>query len=252
VLLPEHLFAFKHSKDKQAHGHLTTTKCAVQVLSEATILVTTPLRSLELRLAHEFEAFEWIRGIMKSSETNNCGSILQEMHARLNAKQQAALNEKPPIDDKHMHVQVHFVCKTQLVPVQAVALVHGKNVVGRDSSCRVPIKDANLSRSHCRIEITNDGRAKVVDCGSSNGVLLNGKKVVSQAGLTGGDVILLGSGTVLSIGEPDEAQLAAYRAKLEANSNSKSKEETRAPVSTSVVSVGSFGASDTGMGLIDV
>jgi hypothetical protein len=67
----------------------------------------------------------------------------------------------------------------------------GSNVLGRASTCNVPIKDASLSRQHCDIVFVG-GSATVVDKGSMNGTLVNGRKVIEHK-LEPGDKITIGA-----------------------------------------------------------
>lgn len=72
-----------------------------------------------------------------------------------------------------------------------VDLQTGSNTIGRQSSNIVPVQDSTLSRLHC--EILLEGRtATLVDKGSRNGTLLNGRKVATQV-LNPGDKISIGA-----------------------------------------------------------
>ena len=72
----------------------------------------------------------------------------------------------------------------------AAELVQGSNVLGRASTCTIPIREASLSRQHCEV-VLQGPKAKVVDKGSMNGTLLNGKRVWEQE-LVPGDRITIG------------------------------------------------------------
>ncbi len=65
-----------------------------------------------------------------------------------------------------------------------------KVTIGRSKANVVPINDAKASRAHCAIQKTEQGWF-VVDLGSSNGTLLNGKMVKKDL-LALGDVIAIG------------------------------------------------------------
>ncbi len=72
-----------------------------------------------------------------------------------------------------------------------VDLQTGSNTIGRQSTNSIPVKDSTLSRLHC--EILLEGRtATLVDKGSRNGTLLNGRKVATQV-LNPGDKISIGA-----------------------------------------------------------
>jgi len=75
--------------------------------------------------------------------------------------------------------------------------------LGRASECTVPIKDRFLSRHHA--EITFDaGQWMVRDCGSVNGTMLNGTKLLEPTLLRAGDTITLGDTELVVQGESDE------------------------------------------------
>jgi hypothetical protein len=75
-----------------------------------------------------------------------------------------------------------------------VDLQVGSNVLGRATTCNVPVKDASLSRQHCDIVYVG-GAATVVDKGSLNGTLVNGRKVSEQK-LEPGDKVAIGATTI--------------------------------------------------------
>ena len=70
----------------------------------------------------------------------------------------------------------------------------GANSIGRQSNCSIPLKDSTLSRLHCEV-ILAGSVATVVDKGSRNGTLLNGKKIEAQV-LQPGDKIQIGATTL--------------------------------------------------------
>src|SRR5439155_9453329 len=72
-----------------------------------------------------------------------------------------------------------------------VDLQVGSNILGRASNCTIPLKDASLSRQHCDIVYVG-GQATVVDKGSLNGTLVNGRKITEHK-LEPGDKITIGA-----------------------------------------------------------
>jgi hypothetical protein len=70
----------------------------------------------------------------------------------------------------------------------------GANSVGRQSSCAIPLKDSTLSRLHCEVILAGTV-ATLLDKGSKNGTLLNGKKIDAQV-LQPGDKIVIGATTL--------------------------------------------------------
>jgi len=69
-------------------------------------------------------------------------------------------------------------------------------IIGRVDSCDMPINDDLVSRHHCKITILPNGEAQLADLGSTNGTLLNGRKV-SKAKIHEGDKIQVGALTIL-------------------------------------------------------
>ena len=70
----------------------------------------------------------------------------------------------------------------------------GANSIGRQSSCTIPLKDSTLSRLHCEVILAGTV-ATLLDKGSKNGTLLNGKKIDAQV-LQPGDKIVIGATTL--------------------------------------------------------
>lgn len=87
-------------------------------------------------------------------------------------------------------------------------------VVGRAPNCNIVITDPLVSRQHCRIERI-DGRYRVVDLGSHNGVLVNEEKMPANSSreISFGDCIRLGeTGLILKETAPDdEGELAGRK-----------------------------------------
>ncbi|TVQ80399.1 MAG: diguanylate cyclase [Bradymonadales bacterium] len=67
-------------------------------------------------------------------------------------------------------------------------------MIGRSSQSDLPIEDDLVSRYHCKLVVTAGG-AELIDLGSTNGTLLNGRKV-DKAQIQEGDQIQVGSTTI--------------------------------------------------------
>lgn len=82
--------------------------------------------------------------------------------------------------------------------------LHEREVVaGRDPECDIVVPDEQVSRRHCLIQRT--GKDYVVkDLGSSNGTLLNGRKI-TRATLSDGDEIRVGSAVIIFDRTPGKA-----------------------------------------------
>jgi transcriptional regulator with GAF, ATPase, and Fis domain len=83
--------------------------------------------------------------------------------------------------------------------------------IGRSRENTLPIAEMRASRRHCRVE-TGDGRWLVVDEGSRNGTLLNGK-LVQRAPLAPGDLIEIGA-TRIFFDQVDEDILGMKTAEI--------------------------------------
>ena len=86
-------------------------------------------------------------------------------------------------------------------------------IVGRDPSAGLPLRDLGISWHHVRFEVCDDGQVHVVDLGSTNGTRLNGEPIVSEAVLTDGDCVEVGS-TLLRLEMADGIE-AGFHAALD-------------------------------------
>ncbi|MFD2092522.1 FhaA domain-containing protein [Blastococcus deserti] len=66
----------------------------------------------------------------------------------------------------------------------------GRNVIGRGTEADIRLPDTGVSRKHVDV-VLDGGTATVEDLGSTNGTLVNGRRVTRQA-LADGDVIRIG------------------------------------------------------------
>ena len=66
--------------------------------------------------------------------------------------------------------------------------------IGRDPKTELPLQDEGISRRHCRISFDKEKSAFFIeDLGSTNGTLLNGKRLQATKKLEAGDRIYLGA-----------------------------------------------------------
>ncbi|WP_306189376.1 FHA domain-containing protein [Streptomyces sp. MK5] len=76
-----------------------------------------------------------------------------------------------------------------------VHLLHGGQiVVGRSADADVPLDDPDVSRLHCAVSVSADGRVSVADLASTNGTVLDGRPVGSRP-------VRFTPGALLRIGE---------------------------------------------------
>lgn len=76
-----------------------------------------------------------------------------------------------------------------------VHLLHGGEIrIGRSADADVPLDDPDVSRLHCAVTVSAEGRVTVADLDSTNGTTVNGARV-------GARVVPLAPGALLRIGE---------------------------------------------------
>ncbi|MFF8934232.1 FHA domain-containing protein [Streptomyces paradoxus] len=76
-----------------------------------------------------------------------------------------------------------------------VHLLHGGEIrIGRSADADVPLDDPDVSRLHCAVTVSADGRVAVADLDSTNGTTVNGARV-------GARVVPFAPGALLRIGE---------------------------------------------------
>ncbi|MFG2567902.1 FHA domain-containing protein [Streptomyces sp. NPDC048567] len=125
---------------------------------------------------------------------------------RLDA-QRCALGEPPLVDGAVLSLQAPGEDETadDAVPAQlqvvagpdagGVHLLHGGTVrIGRSAEADVPLDDPDVSRLHCEVTVSEDGRVAVADLGSTNGTSLDGAEVHDRP-------VRLAPGALLRLGE---------------------------------------------------
>ncbi|MFE6983516.1 FHA domain-containing protein [Streptomyces griseus] len=101
-----------------------------------------------------------------------------------------ALGEPPLVDGAVLSLQVpgDDEATDDAVPAQlhvvagpdagGVHLLHGGQIrIGRSADADVPLDDPDVSRLHCAVTVSDDGRVSVADLGSTNGTSLDGVEV---------------------------------------------------------------------------
>ncbi|WP_406372300.1 FHA domain-containing protein [Streptomyces sp. NBC_00647] len=96
----------------------------------------------------------------------------------------------PDLDD--VSTQLHVVAGPD---AGGVHLLHGGQIhIGRSADADVPLDDPDVSRLHCAVTVTPEGRVSVADIGSTNGTTLDGSRVGSRP-------VRLTEGALLRVGE---------------------------------------------------
>ncbi|PSM43624.1 hypothetical protein C6Y14_08280 [Streptomyces dioscori] len=76
-----------------------------------------------------------------------------------------------------------------------VHLLHGGRIdIGRSADADVPLDDPDVSRLHCAVTVAADGHVSVADLGSTNGTVLDGRRV-------GDHPVRFAPGALLRVGE---------------------------------------------------
>ena len=113
----------------------------------------------------------------------------------------------PPETPLH-ETRVRFTVYQPGLSPQQLTLPAENITLGRASDCTIPIKDRFLSRRHAEI-INERGTWYVRDCGSVNGTMLNGVKLVEASPLHPGDRIILGDSEVVFHADETTSQFIA-------------------------------------------
>ncbi|MFE1285563.1 FHA domain-containing protein [Streptomyces sp. NPDC058751] len=99
---------------------------------------------------------------------------------------------EPGPDLDGVSAQLHVVAGPD---AGGVHLLHGGQIrIGRSADADVPLDDPDVSRLHCAVTVTPDGRVSVADNGSTNGTTLDGSRV-------GGRPVPFAPGALLRVGE---------------------------------------------------
>jgi hypothetical protein len=72
----------------------------------------------------------------------------------------------------------------------------GGALVGRSRECDIVLADANVSRRHAEVLPAAAGAWTITDLGSTNGVVLNGRRIQGAAPLQPGDRVALGTAEI--------------------------------------------------------
>ena len=89
-------------------------------------------------------------------------------------------------------------------PTRALLLAEGRRhvippggaLVGRSRECDIVLSDANVSRRHAEVLPAAAGAWTIADLGSTNGVVVNGRRIQGTAPLQPGDRIALGTAAI--------------------------------------------------------
>jgi len=120
--------------------------------------------------------------------------------------------EDEPQQGEHGHTMIYSGAERIAGPLQgarssrtprALLVLDGRSmlvpprggVVGRSRDCDIVLDDGNVSRRHAELRVGPQGWT-IVDLGSTNGVRVNGRRIVQSEALQPGDRIELGATTL--------------------------------------------------------
>jgi hypothetical protein len=103
-----------------------------------------------------------------------------------------AQREPEPLEP---HVPAHLRRALVLVDGKRMVVGPGGAVLGRSRDCDIVVDDANVSRHHAEIRPAGGGWT-IADLGSTNGVLVNGRRATGAMPLAAGDQVELGTSTL--------------------------------------------------------
>jgi len=104
----------------------------------------------------------------------------------------AAERLEEPLEDRRGAAGTALV----LVDGRRMVLEGPRAVVGRSRECEIVVDDPNVSRKHAEIERAADGWA-VRDLDSTNGVIVNGRRIVAPHPLSPGDRMEIGTSEIV-------------------------------------------------------
>ena len=90
---------------------------------------------------------------------------------------------------QHMDFELHVLRGRSTS--QTLKLIDGVTTIGRQDDCHLRFKSSSVSRKHCEL-FEKKGMLLIKDLGSSNGTIVNGKKITGQQVLEPGDELTIG------------------------------------------------------------
>src|SRR4051794_13746876 len=96
-----------------------------------------------------------------------------------------------PIRQGPRIMDFHFVVVQGRSVSNTIKLGDGVTTIGRHDECQLRIKSSQVSRKHCEV-FEKKGMLLVKDLGSSNGTIVNGKRIQGQRVLEPGDELTIG------------------------------------------------------------
>jgi hypothetical protein len=208
-------------------GQMRETGCLVIIHAESTIRLFVENGSVVHACAETDEGMPALERALKFTEASHLwlpdakppqkplsidivafarkNSLPHDIHLARTSKVQEA--EAAPVDRKR--VTEPLPGDTALTPYYLLAdgqpakkleIHKGTAIIGRNVGCDIILADVQVSRQHCILQITSQG-LRFRDLNSSNGIMVNGKRV-KEGILKVGDKLKIGASLLEVYGEP--------------------------------------------------
>jgi len=102
--------------------------------------------------------------------------------------------------DRSSRILSKLVLSTEGKAVSELHLIPGRKVIGRTPDNDLQIDSKFISRHHCQLVTGSDGITVIEDLNSTNGILVQGKRVRRYT-LRDGDVVVIGQHEILYVDE---------------------------------------------------
>ena len=121
-----------------------------------------------------------------------------EFSSRTMAMAARAANGSSKSGDRTTRALSKLVLSTEGKAVAELHLIPGRKVIGRTPDNDLQIDSKFISRHHCQLVTGSDGITVVEDLNSTNGILVDGKRVRRHS-LRDGDVVIIGQHEMLYV-----------------------------------------------------
>jgi pSer/pThr/pTyr-binding forkhead associated (FHA) protein len=104
----------------------------------------------------------------------------------------------------------------------------GTTTIGRKPANTICIPIKSISKAHCSLERSDNGPTVIADAGSTNGTIVNGRRLApdSRLQLTNGDTVAIGEVTLLYL-DPSPSGAGALPDKITVNRGAATSEADR-------------------------
>eukprot|EP01133_Synstelium_polycarpum_P008672 gene8672-10184_t len=165
--------------------------------------LSTPLSVFILKAKHQVAMEDWIDSLVSSKQGRPKTTIGVSVNAQpplpmpLNVAPEVFTNKQTYVFGKKVYPTLSFVPHSAApgTKTKVSKMSLGSNTIGRSESCNIVVDDKKVSRTHCKIEVT-ESTCVLLDMGSGHGTKVN-RKVIDRHVLEVGDKIKIGKTTLL-------------------------------------------------------